>query len=44
MGIRFSFSAGTLPVLYLSWVGVRHMKPLTTLEEPRDVLFTEIVK
>jgi nitric oxide reductase subunit B len=35
---------GTLPVLYLSWLGVRHMKPLTTLEEPHDVLFTEIVE
>jgi nitric oxide reductase subunit B len=35
---------GTLPVLYLSWLGVRYMKPRTTLEEPRDVLFTEIVE
>ena len=35
---------GTLPILYLSWLGVRHMKPRTTLEEPRDVLFTEIVE
>jgi len=35
---------GTLPVLYLSWLGVRHMKPRTTLEEPHDVLFTEIVE
>jgi len=35
---------GTLPVLYLSWLGVRHMRPRTALEEPRDVLFTEIVE
>ncbi|HUJ31145.1 MAG TPA: cbb3-type cytochrome c oxidase subunit I [Candidatus Acidoferrum sp.] len=35
---------GTLPVLYLSWLGVCRMKPRTTLEEPRDVLFTEIVE
>jgi nitric oxide reductase subunit B len=35
---------GTLPVVYLAWLGVRRMKPLATLEEPRDVLFTEIVE
>lgn len=35
---------GTLPILYLAWLGVRRMKPRTTLEEPRDVLFTEIVE
>jgi nitric oxide reductase subunit B len=35
---------GTLPILYLSWLGVRHMKPRTTLDEPHDVLFAEIVE
>jgi nitric oxide reductase subunit B len=35
---------GTLPVLYLAWLGVAHMKPRTTLEEPREVLFTEVVE
>jgi nitric oxide reductase subunit B len=35
---------GTLPIVYLAWLGVRRMKPRTTLEEPRDVLFTEIVE
>jgi nitric oxide reductase subunit B len=35
---------GTLPILYLSWLGVRRMKPRTTFEEPRDVLFVEIVQ
>ena len=35
---------GTLPVLYLCWLGVSRMKPRTTMEEPRDVLFTEIVE
>ena len=35
---------GTLPVLYLCWLGVRRMKPRMTLEEPRDVLFTEILE
>lgn len=35
---------GTLPILYLAWLGVRRMKPRATLEEPREVLFTEIVE
>lgn len=35
---------GTLPVLYLSWLGVRRMKPRTALEESRGVLFAEIVE
>ena len=35
---------GTLPVLYLAWLGVRHMKPEAMPEEPADVLFTEITE
>jgi nitric oxide reductase subunit B len=35
---------GTLPVLYLSWLGVRRMKSLTSEEERHDVLFTEITE
>ena len=35
---------GTLPILYLAWLGVRRPKPRTTFEEPREVLFTEIVR
>lgn len=35
---------GTLPVLYLSWLGVRHMRPRSAVEGPLDVLFTEIVE
>jgi nitric oxide reductase subunit B len=35
---------GTLPVVYLAWLGVSQMKPQTTLEEPHDVLFAEIVE
>jgi len=31
-------------VVYLAWLGVRHMKPRVTLEEPRDLLFTDIVE
>ncbi len=34
---------GTLPVLYLCWLGVRHMRTQSTVEEPRDILFTELV-
>jgi nitric oxide reductase subunit B len=33
---------GALPILYLSYLGVRHMRPGTTNEEPKDILFTEI--
>src|SRR5262249_1249129 len=35
---------GTLPILYLSWLRVSQMKRQTTLEEPHDVLFAEIVE
>ena len=33
---------GTLPVLYLCWLGVVRPKPRTSPEEPDEVLFTEI--
>jgi nitric oxide reductase subunit B len=33
---------GTLPVLYLAWLGVRHLKVQPPREEPDEVLFTEI--
>jgi nitric oxide reductase subunit B len=33
---------GTLPVLYLSWLGVRHRKQQPPRENPDGVLFTEI--
>jgi nitric oxide reductase subunit B len=35
---------GVLPVLYLAWLGVRHQSSGVTLEEPRDVLFTEVTE
>jgi len=35
---------GTLPLVYLAWLGVCRMKPQTALEEPREVLFTEVVE
>jgi len=34
---------GALPILYLSFLGVRYMRQSTTMEEPTDVLFTDIV-
>ena len=34
---------GTLPILYLSFLGIRYMRKNTTMEEPKDVLFTDIV-
>jgi nitric oxide reductase subunit B len=33
---------GTLPVLYLAWLGVRHLKAQPSREEPDGVLFTDI--
>ncbi len=34
---------GALPILYLSFLGIRYIRSTTTTEEPRDVLFTDIV-
>ena len=33
---------GTLPLLYLCWLGVRRIKGQSPREEPDEVLFTEI--
>jgi nitric oxide reductase subunit B len=33
---------GTLPVLYLCWLGVRHMRVQSIAEEPKTILFTEL--
>jgi len=33
---------GALPVLYLAWLGVRHLKAQPPLTGPDEVLFTEI--
>jgi len=35
---------GTLPVVYLAWLGVRRMKPRGTHDETRDALFIEVVE
>jgi nitric oxide reductase subunit B len=33
---------GTLPILYLAWLGVRHLKAQPSREEPDGLLFTDI--
>jgi nitric oxide reductase subunit B len=35
---------GVLPLLYLCYLGVRHTVPHVTLEEPEDILFTDIAE
>lgn len=35
---------GVLPLLYICYLGVRHTVPRVTLEEPEEVLFTEITE
>jgi nitric oxide reductase subunit B len=35
---------GVLPVLYLTWLAVRHMVPRPVREEPAEILFTEVVE
>lgn len=35
---------GVLPLVYLCWLGVRHMRPRAELEETGEVLFTEVVE
>jgi nitric oxide reductase subunit B len=34
---------GALPILYLTFLGIRHMRSSATTEEPKDILFTDIV-
>ena len=33
---------GALPALYIAYLGIRHTVKRVTLEEPQDILFTEI--
>jgi nitric oxide reductase subunit B len=35
---------GTLPILYLAWLGVLGGKPVAVVDEPGEMLFTEVVK
>ena len=34
---------GALPILYLSFLGIRYMRTSSTTEEPKEILFTEVV-
>ena len=34
---------GTLPILYLTFLGIRHMRKSQTMEEPKEMLFTDVV-
>jgi nitric oxide reductase subunit B len=35
---------GVLPLLYLCWLGVRHTVSRVTLDEPEEILFTEVTE
>jgi nitric oxide reductase subunit B len=35
---------GVLPLVYLCWVGVRHMRTRAQLEETGEILFTEVIE
>ena len=37
-------AGGAIPVLYITWIGIRHTVKRVTLEEPDDILFTEIIE
>ena len=37
-----SSSAARCPALYIAYLGIRHTVKRVTLEEPDDILFTEI--
>jgi nitric oxide reductase subunit B len=37
-------AGGVLPLLYLCYLGVRHTVPRVTMEEPEDILFTDIAE
>ena len=35
---------GAVPALYIAYLGIRHSVKRTTLDEPEDILFTEITE
>ena len=37
-------AGGAVPALYIAYLGIRHTVERVTLEEPEDILFTEIVQ
>jgi nitric oxide reductase subunit B len=43
-GDAYFIAVGVLPLLYLTYIGVRHTVKRVTIEEPGDVLFTEVTE
>jgi nitric oxide reductase subunit B len=41
-GDALFIAAGVIPLLYLCWVGARHTVKRVTIEEPEEILFTEV--
>jgi nitric oxide reductase subunit B len=37
-------AGGAIPVLYITFIGIRHTVQRVTLDEPEDILFTEITE
>ena len=37
-------AGGAIPALYIAYLGIRHTVKRTTLDEPEDILFTEITE
>jgi len=35
-------AGGAIPVLYITWIGIRRTVERVTLEEPEDILFTQV--
>ena len=35
-------AGGALPALYIAYLGIRHTVKRVTLEEPEDILFTDV--
>jgi nitric oxide reductase subunit B len=43
-GDLYFILVGVLPLLYLCYLGVRHTVKRVTIEEPEDILFTEVIE
>ena len=43
-GDAYFIVVGVLPLLYLTYIGVRHTVKRVTIEEPEDILFTEVTE
>ena len=41
-GDALFIGAGVIPLLYICWMGVRHTVKRVTIEEPENILFTEL--